>query len=205
MQSTYEQAIAQVFKDEGGYSNDEGDPGGPTNYGITIHDARAYWKPDATADDVKTMPFNVAEDIYIKHYATPLHYNDLPAGVDYAILDYGINSGISRSAKVLQTIAGVPADGVIGPVTIAAVLTLDPYTVIDKIYTERLAFLQRLNKPQFIRGWTIRCTNGRLFAKTLHVTVSTPKTVAQAPVHPVQSTGLWQELLNLISTLFKGK
>src|SRR6266446_2473119 len=118
MKETYDRAIQQVFADEGGYSNDAGDPGGPTNWGITIHDARHYWKSDATTDDVKHMPKSVASEIYVKHYATPLHYNDLPAGVDYAVLDYGINSGISRAARVLQKIVHANVDGVIGNETI---------------------------------------------------------------------------------------
>src|SRR5713226_5623081 len=98
MKSTYPQAMVYIYADEGGYSNDAGDPGGPTNYGITIHDVRTYWKADATAQDVRNMPKDVAASIYQKHYADPLRYDDLPAGVDYTILDYGINSGISRAA-----------------------------------------------------------------------------------------------------------
>ena len=82
MQATYDQAMAQVFSDEGGYTDDPNDPGGPTNYGITIEDARMYWKSDATADDVRNMPKSVAESIYAAHYAAPLHYNDLPPGLD---------------------------------------------------------------------------------------------------------------------------
>ena len=72
MKETYERAIAKVFEDEGGYSNDAGDPGGPTNWGITIHDARMYWKADADAADVKAMPKSVAEEIYIERYAKPI-------------------------------------------------------------------------------------------------------------------------------------
>ena len=82
MQASYDQAMAEVFSDEGGYTDDPNDPGGPTNYGITIHDARLYWKSNATADDVKNMPRSVAEAIYATHYAAPLHYNDLPPGLD---------------------------------------------------------------------------------------------------------------------------
>jgi lysozyme family protein len=124
MQATYGKAISQVLRDEGGYSNDVGDSGGPTNFGITIHDARQYWKADATAEDVRHMPLEVAQDIYSKHYAAPLGYDNLPAGVDYAVLDYGINSGISRAARVLQHIVGVTVDGSIGPVTLAAAMKM---------------------------------------------------------------------------------
>jgi lysozyme family protein len=168
MQSTYETAITQVFKDEGGYTNDPHDPGGPTNDGITLEDARLYWKPDATADDVKNMPKSVAEEIYVKHYATPLQYNSLPAGVDYAVLDFGINSGIHRSAQFLQRIVGTPQDGVIGPITIHATSALNSGKVIDELYDARLSFLKSLPTwPHFGRGWLSRCTNGRVLAHQL--------------------------------------
>jgi lysozyme family protein len=192
MQSTYEEAITQVFKDEGGYSDDAGDPGGPTNWGITIHDARTFWKPGATAEDVRAMPKSVAEEIYDKHYALPLHYNDLPAGVDYAVLDYGINSGISRAAKVLQNFVGVKQDGIIGPITLKATAEMPAGNLIDDIYDERLAFLRRLNKPQFIRGWTARCTNGRNLA---HRLVSVPKPISHDTPTPVS---FWTILFNFL-------
>src|SRR5262249_55849775 len=117
---TYDEALGYVLEDEGGYSNDPGDDGGPTKWGITIHDARAFWKHNATAADVRAMPKAVALDIYRKHYAAPMHYDQLPAGVDYTVLDFGINSGISRAAKYLQRRVGVVQDGIIGPKTIAA-------------------------------------------------------------------------------------
>jgi len=169
MKETYKEAMSKVFLDEGGYTNDAADPGGPTNWGITIHDARMYWKSQATAQDVKEMPQNIAEDIYDKHYAKPLRYADLPPGVDYAVLDYGINSGISRSAKVLQGVVGTIRDGQIGPITLAAVDKMDPVSIINAIYNERLAFLKRLNTwPVFGRGWSRRVKEGRELALSLH-------------------------------------
>lgn len=168
MRNTYEQAINQVFEDEGGYTNDAADPGGPTNWGITIHDARTYWKHDATAEDVRDMPKAVAEDIYRQHYATPLQYDALPAGVDYSVLDYGINSGINRSARVLQSILAVSQDGKIGPTTLRAVASADPSRIINAIYDERLSFLKSLHTwKEFGHGWTARCTHGRIFALSL--------------------------------------
>jgi lysozyme family protein len=168
MKETYNEAIAQVYKYEGGYSNDAGDPGGPTNYGITIIDARKYWKPDATANDVKSMPKSVAAQIYEEHYAHPLAYDQLPSGVDFAILDYGINSGISRATKVLQRIVGVTPDGVMGPSTLSATSKANSVNLINGIYSERLSFLQGLSTWRlFGKGWGSRCNTGKAFALQL--------------------------------------
>jgi lysozyme family protein len=42
MKEDYQEALDRLLEHEGGYSNDVGDPGGPTKYGITIHDVRMY-------------------------------------------------------------------------------------------------------------------------------------------------------------------
>lgn len=157
VKQTYEAAISEVFKWEGGYSNHPADPGGPTNWGITIFDARMYWKADATAADVRSMPKSVAADIYVKHYADPVKYDLLPGGVDYAVLDYAINSGISRAAKVLQRLTGATVDGKIGLATVAAARAMDPATLVQRICDERLSFLQSLKTwPTFGGGWGTR-------------------------------------------------
>lgn len=150
MKQTYDEAIAQVFKDEGGYTNDAADSGGPTNYGITIHDAQMYWKSNATADDVRRMPKSVASDIYNKHYAQPIGYNSLPSGTDYAILDYAVNSGVGRALGVLKKVG----------------------SDIDAIYDERESFLKAIvkNRPSqsvFLNGWMSRTKRGRKLAHKL--------------------------------------
>jgi hypothetical protein len=64
----YGPSLRELLGHEGGYDNDPDDPGGPTNYGTTIYDARKYWKADATAEDVRNMPLDVAKDIYRTKY-----------------------------------------------------------------------------------------------------------------------------------------
>lgn len=160
MRSTYDEAIAQVFKDEGGYSNIPSDHGGPTNYGITIHDARLYWKPDASAEDVRKMPKSVASDIYREHYARVIGYDSLAPGVDYAVLDYSINSGAGRALTVYRSCKGMSA-----------------VDTINAIYDERTAFLKALgahpSQAKFLPGWLARCKRGRVLALRLNEKYST--------------------------------
>jgi uncharacterized protein (TIGR02594 family) len=180
--STYDEALKRVLAHEGGYTNHPSDPGGPTNWGITIQDARKYWKARATAADVQAMPVAVAKDIYRTRYAAPLRYDELPAGVDYAVLDYGINSGIARSAKVLQRIVGVEADGEIGDVTLAAVRARDPKVLVAAICDERMAFLQGLKTwPTFGRGWGRRVAEVRAAALVMAGKVQGVQVILGAP------------------------
>jgi lysozyme family protein len=129
--SSYDEALRRVLVHEGGYSNHPSDPGGPTNWGITIHEARAYWKKEATADDVRSMPVDVAKNIYRSKYWDAMCCDNLPAGVDYAVFDYGVNSGIARAARVLQRLVGASVDGEVGPDTIAATARATPAELIN--------------------------------------------------------------------------
>jgi lysozyme family protein len=146
--------VALALAHEGGYTDDPRDPGGPTRYGITIADYRRYAKPDATAADVAAMPLADAEAVYRAHYWTPLRCDDLPPGLDYAVFDYGVNSGISRAARSLQRIAGADDDGIVGAATLAAVRAIPAAALIASLCDGRLRFLQSLRTwPVFGRGW----------------------------------------------------
>jgi lysozyme family protein len=158
MRETYNQALAQVFAHEGGYTNHPSDPGGPTNWGITIADARAHWKADATAADMRAMPKSVAAKIYRTKYAAGVRYDELPAGLDYALFDYAIHSGIGRAAKVLRRWLGLPDESAqVTDAVLAAVRVRDAREGVVWICDERLAFLKRLKTwPVFGAGWARR-------------------------------------------------
>jgi len=91
-----EVAISKTLSYEGGFTNRREDPGGPTNWGITIHDARLHWKPDATIKDMKAMPKSVAIEIYRQKYWAKLDCDARPSGVDAVEFDTGVNSGVGR-------------------------------------------------------------------------------------------------------------
>lgn len=163
--SSYDAALARLLAHEGGYSNHPDDPGGPTNFGITIADYRRYVKPDANAGDVRAMPLDHAKAIYKAKYWDALACDALPPGLDYCVFDYGVNSGISRAAKVLQRIAGVADDGRVGPVTLAAIARREAGDLVEKVCDERLAFLRGLRTwAVFGRGWGRRVADVRAVA-----------------------------------------
>jgi lysozyme family protein len=158
--STYDEALRRLLVHEGGYTNHPSDPGGPTNFGITIADYRKYVKPGATAADVRAMSVDEARAIYRKRYWDAQRCDELPAGVDYSIFDYGVNSGIGRSGKVLHRVVGLPDNtSVVTDEVLRAVAKRDPKAVIVAINEERLAFLKRLKTwPVFGKGWGARVT-----------------------------------------------
>jgi lysozyme family protein len=169
--ATYEAAMIRVFADEGGYTNDPVDPGGATNWGITIFDARKYWKATATPDDVKAMPKTVAALIYRKHYADPMRYDDLPAGFDYSVLDAAINSGVGRAPVWAGKALGISTKS-IADVVKPANDAPDKVVAIQKYWRTRLAFLQGLSTFwRFGKGWSRRCTQGEAAAVRMWLSV----------------------------------
>jgi len=147
VKSNRDNCIALVLKDEGGYSNDPGDNGGPTKYGITIFDVRKYVKKDATADDVKALTLDQAKDIYKSKYWDALDCDSLSSGVDYTCFDYGVNSGLGRPRKALQRFKD--KSGV---------------ELINAINDERMSFLHSIgtgHNAKFLKGWTARVSRVR--------------------------------------------
>ena len=91
--SSYDEALRRLLAHEGGYVNHPSDPGGPTNFGITLADYRRYLESAATAADVHAMKVADANAIYRAKYWNAQRCDQLPPGVDYSIFDYGVNSG----------------------------------------------------------------------------------------------------------------
>lgn len=162
--STYDEALRRLLHHEGGYVNHPSDPGGPTNFGITLADFRRYVKADATAADIKMMKVEHAKAIYRTKYWNALRCDALPAGLDYAVFDYGVNSGTGRAAKVLCAVAGT-GGGAVNDVTLAHVRAREPAKLVAAVCDERLAFLKRLKTwPVFGTGWSKRVTGVRATA-----------------------------------------
>src|SRR5882757_4915173 len=153
MQSNFNVSLTRLLKDEGGYTNDPRDPGGATNFGITIIDYRKYIDKNGTPDDVKHMTVDQAKVIYKTKYWDALDGDNLPSGVDYTCFDYGVNSGLGRPRKALQKFKD-----------------LKGIELIDAINNERTAFLEalaarRTKDQKFLAGWLARVSRVRAYSK----------------------------------------
>src|SRR5947209_3720885 len=161
----YAESIGRLLISEGGYVNHPSDPGGPTNFGVTLRDYRRYVRADATADDVRGMKVEDAQAIYHEKYWNAMCGDMLPAGLDYCVFDYAVNLGTSRAPKVLQRILGIPITGCMDEMTLAATRERDAHSVVQAMCDERLRFLQALKTwPVFGPGWSRRVGEVRVAA-----------------------------------------
>lgn len=158
-------AIGMILKHEGGFVNHPADPGGATNKGITLATFRRYIKPTGTVADLKALTIEQATHVYKRQYWDRVSADALPAGVDYAVADFAVNSGPGRSAEFLQRILRCPVDGVIGPKTIAAAQSMSAADIINRLCDDRLAFMRSLKGGDmwrvFGRGWQARVDDVR--------------------------------------------
>lgn len=160
MKANFERCLSFVLKHEGGYVNDPQDPGGETNMGIS---KRSY-----PSENMKGMTRARAGLIYRRDYWDAVRGDELPAGLDLVAFDAAVNSGVSRGAKWLQEAVGVPADGKVGPQTLAAANAAHPEAVIDRACGLRLAFLRKLPTwGRYGKGWGRRVEDVRATAITM--------------------------------------
>lgn len=144
---------------EGGWSDHPDDPGGATMKGVTLAVFRR-WYPSATKADLRAISDADVQKIYRVGYWNPVRGEDLPAGVDLAVFDFGVNSGVSRSSRYLQAVVGAKQDGVVGPATLAAVGARGAADVVKAICGKRLSFVRGLSTwATFGRGWSRRISD----------------------------------------------
>jgi lysozyme family protein len=185
--SSYDEALRRLLAHEGGYTNHPSDPGGPTKYGITLGDVRRYVNAAASAEDVKALSLAQAKAIYRTRYWDALCCDRLPAGFDYALFDYGVNSGVARASRVARALAGLngAAAATLDEPCIAALNRAEAKALIGRLCDERLAFLQRLKTwPVFGRGWGRRVAEVRAAALALAASArlaDAPQPSASAP------------------------
>ena len=156
MQTVQDIAKSIVVR-EGGFVNDPDDPGGATNFGVTIHTLRRLGldlNKDGKVDlrDVQSVTRDQAIEIFIEHYFDRPSISGLPLALQPSVFDMYVNAG-SNAVKILQRLLGqmgfeLAVDGVLGPKSLAAAVTayekapaqmVDAYGIARRNYYFNLA------------------------------------------------------------------
>lgn len=169
---SFPQSLQLVLAHEGGFVNHPADPGGATNKGVTQGVYDTYRKSmKLSSRSVKSITKAEVEDIYRNQYWGKIDGDGLPAGIDYAVFDYAVNSGVGKAVKDLQRtlrawsnrigeVANIRVDGVMGQATLAAAeaaANADECAFIESLCDRRMTFLKSLKTfKTFGKGWTRR-------------------------------------------------
>jgi lysozyme family protein len=161
MNNNFEKSLALVLEHEGGWNHDKHDKGGATNKGVTQAVYDGYRRIRGRGkQSVKFLSDEEIRAIYKLQYWDKVHGDYLPAGLDYAMFDFAVNSGVSRASKYLQAVLGVPQDGIIGARTLGAIT--NPANTINALCDRRMGFLRNIDTFwRFGKGWTRRVAEVR--------------------------------------------
>ena len=155
MQSV-EQIAEGIIRREGGYVNDPDDPGGATNFGVTVHTMRRLGLDldgdgDVDASDVRMLDKDRAREIFLKNYFYGPKLDRLPKPLQASVFDMNVNAG-AQAVKLLQKLCNdialtVDVDGKMGPRTIKAAqkaMQMAPEHLVDAYGIERRNYYYRL-------------------------------------------------------------
>lgn len=173
--SRFNEIVALVLDTEGGWN-----PADPSMRGVTM-DTLLRHNPQASLTDLKNLSAEDAKLIYRSLYWAPIDGDNLPPGLDYAMMDFGVHSGPWTAVKHLQRIVGTTDDGQMGPLTRAAIGKADVEDVIMSVMDARFARMKTLDNWEVNKnGWTARINKVRADALAM-AAVSPPTTKPEPP------------------------
>lgn len=176
----FDAALQTVFLHEGIFSDDADDPGGPTKYGISLRLAEQIG--DLDGDGHLDLDLDCDGDVDVgdirmmtPDHAATVYYNLfwrkdsglLPACIGIKRFNLAVNMGTHQANKLLQRAArsctgeALIDDGLIGPVTRAAVRESHPLMLLSALRSEaagfyRLLIAQRPSAEKYRSGWLNR-------------------------------------------------
>ena len=157
MIGNFKPCLEFVLKHEGGWADHPRDPGGATMKGVTLKVYREYLGRNASKEELRNIPEQHLVEIYKSLYWDKANCDGFLAGVDLVVFDMAVNSGVSRSARILQRCVGAVPDGIIGPITMDLVNGIPAKDIIIKFSDGRENFYKSLSTfDTFGRGWLRR-------------------------------------------------
>lgn len=171
--SLFSLAIPIVLRREGRFAEVAGDPGGATNYGVSLRWLKSQGllteleqeEGDVAQGDVaavKAMTQAEAESFYEKYWWDKYNYTAVaPQAVATKIFDTAVNVGASRAHKFVQQAVGMTQDGVLGAQTLAKVNAANSILLLSQVQNIQASFYKALvaadpSRQKFLAGWLAR-------------------------------------------------
>lgn len=142
--------IKDTIRKEGGLVDHPQDPGGLTNFGISI---RWFETVGGTRKQLIQLTKDQAAQLYDTYF-----WDDFGVGYELAdkLFDLGVNMGKTQRNKLLQRALSVKDDGIIGPVTKSYLKYVAEEVILLRLKEEAAKFYLSLNKDVFLKGWLRR-------------------------------------------------
>ena len=147
-----ENDITRVFQEEGPST---GTTGNLTVYGISQRNNPEMFT-NGPPTEAQARVFYAA-----KYVVAPGFNNITDINLQAQLIDFGINSGPAIAIQKLQAILKVEVDGILGPLTLAAISAVDPKWLNNQLVGARCLMFANLAlnsaaNVQFIVGWITR-------------------------------------------------
>lgn len=163
--SVFNQAFSIVLGHEGGFDNTRADPGNWTSgvVGQGILKGTCWGISAATYPSLNIADLSQADAaaIYRADYWERIDGDTLPAPLALLVFDASVNNGVGHALRWLQCAVGVTPDGLLGPVTRAAISTtaarIGGAALCAEFQAQRLTFMAALPTWRvFGLGWARR-------------------------------------------------
>lgn len=173
-------ALPTIFKHEGFLSNSPSDPGGITNYGISLRflmqtgdlnldgwrDGDINKDGRINSEDIKSLTREKAAEIYELYFWKPNRYGEIDdQKVATKIFDIAVNTGSYSANKILQRAIRsavrlrLVEDGQMGNNTLRGVEMCKPDLLYTAIKSEAAGYYRSIRyegSKDFIEGWLNR-------------------------------------------------
>lgn len=150
-----------ILRWEGGFVDDPDDAGGATNKGITIGTFRHFYGKEATVEQLKGLTDTQWLHIFKSGYWDRWRADEIAnQSIANILVDWVWASGKPGITKV-QKILNVEPDGIVGPITLAALNARAADPLFHQIRAARIAFVENIvrrnsSQKKFLNGWKRR-------------------------------------------------
>lgn len=176
----FEDALPTIFLHEGRYVDHKDDPGGATNYGIslrflkTVGDIDKDGWPDGdinkdgtiNTEDIKLLKIDQAANIYRVMFWEKYGYEQIgDQDIATKTIDLAINIGSTGAHKIVQRAVRsaiglrLPEDGILGIKSFTAINMCEPKQLLSAIKSEAAGYYRSIKykgSQNFLTGWLNR-------------------------------------------------